>query len=323
MGNDVIYSDHGPENLGFHLIEVGGAGYSYGGGGNDSLHGGGSTDVLHGDEGNDLLFCHFGADFLAGGTGNDTLYGGQGNDWAGLEGGDGNDRIYGGAGNDRIYSGRGSDLIFGDAGDDDISGDSKDDSRDATDRDTLSYAGVGGAVTVDLALAFPQNIGAGGWDAIQGIERLIGSRFSDVLSGAATAETLTGGAGNDTLNGRGGNDRLEGGASRDALTGGTGRDTFVFNTGLSSANRTTITDFNAVEDTLALDDAIFAAIGTQLSAGEFRTGSQALDADDRIIHDPTSRTLAYDADGVGGQAGIVFAVIGRGLTIGADDFLIF
>ncbi len=214
-------------------------------------------------------------------------------------------------------------LIFGDAGDDDISGDSKDDSRDATDRDTLSYAGVGGAVTVDLALAFPQNIGAGGWDAIQGIERLIGSRFSDVLSGAATAETLTGGAGNDTLNGRGGNDRLEGGASRDALTGGTGRDTFVFNTGLSSANRTTITDFNAVEDTLALDDAIFAAIGTQLSAGEFRTGSQALDADDRIIHDPTSRTLAYDADGVGGQAGIVFAVIGRGLTIGADDFLIF
>src|SRR3546814_10416398 len=69
--------------------------------------------------------------------------------------------------------------------------------------DSADYSGSGAAVTVDLVAG----TGAGGdaqGDRLQGVERLIGSRFGDeftgdgfdnVLIGAAGADRLTGGAG--------------------------------------------------------------------------------------------------------------------------------
>src|SRR3546814_4281016 len=90
--------------------------------------------------------------------------------------------------------------------------------------DSADYSGSGAAVTVDLVAG----TGAGGdaqGDRLQGVERLIGSRFGDeftgdgfdnVLIGAAGADRLTGGAGIDTA------DYSASGAAVSAVLGGTG-----------------------------------------------------------------------------------------------------
>ena len=61
------------------------------------------------------------------------------------------------------------------------------------------------------------------------MENLLGSRYSDVLTGDAGANRLDGGAGND---------RLTGGAGADTLVGGTGHDTASY---AASAAAVTVT----------------------------------------------------------------------------------
>jgi serralysin len=331
IGNDTIYSDHGPENLNLSQIEVGGAGYSYGGQGNDVLFGGGSTDVLHGDEGNDVLVGFFGADYLSGGAGNDQLFGGRGDDWAGLEGGDGDDKIYGGGGKDRIYGGYGSDTIYGDAGNDDIDGEAKGGARDTVGIDVLSYFFVTEAVRVNLADPFQQNTRGAGRDIIAGIEHLIGSEYDDTLSGSARSETVEGGSGDDAVRGRGGRDvlngdagmdTLTGDAGQDTLTGGDGADVFRFVGPLGRSNVDTITDYEGGIDTIGLDRATFAAIGDSLDEGEFRLGTHAGDADDRIMYDAATGRLFYDADGSGAGDKVLVGYIGEGLSLTAGEFLV-
>jgi serralysin len=332
MGNDTIYSDHGPENPGLALIEVGGAGYSYGGEGNDVLFGGGSTDVLHGDDGDDVLVGFFGGDYLAGGAGNDSLYGGRGDDWGGLEGGDGDDKLYGGNGKDRLYGGFGNDTIYGDAGNDDIEGDAKSPERDPVSIDTLSYVFVGAAVRVNLANPFPQATGGAGRDIIAGIERLIGSDFGDTLSGSEAAQIIEGGGGDDIVRGRGGGDVLAGDggmdmlfgdAGRDTLTGGDDADVFRFGGTLGTATVDTVTDYQTGLDTFGLDAAAFAAVGDFLEAGEFHLGTRAQDADDRIMYDAATGRLFYDADGTGAGKVVLVAFVGERLDVTAGEFLVF
>ncbi len=78
-----------------------------------------------------------------------------------------------------------------------------------------------------------------------------------------------------------------------------------------------------VDDTIVLDKAIFSALATgQLSAAEFVTGTQALDANDHIIYNKTAGTLLYDADGAGGAAAIQFATISKSLSMTYLDFVV-
>ncbi|EGZ45223.1 Ig-like domain-containing protein [Neisseria wadsworthii] len=58
------------------------------------------------------------------------------------------------------------------------------------------------------------------------IENLIGSRYSDKLTGNDADNLIEGGAGNDTINGGAGNDILDGGAGNDTLAGGAGNDIY-------------------------------------------------------------------------------------------------
>ena len=87
--------------------------------------------------------------------------------------------------------------------------------EDGDGADTASYAASDTAISVDLSAGTNTGGHAAG-DTLNGIENLLGSRYSDVLTGDAGANRLDGGAGNDRLTGR---------AGADTLVGGTGLDT--------------------------------------------------------------------------------------------------
>ncbi|WP_310467735.1 M10 family metallopeptidase C-terminal domain-containing protein, partial [Sphingomonas sp.] len=99
------------------------------------------------------------------------------------------------------------------------------------------------------------------------------------LSGNDLGQRIVGNAGANQLAGGGGND---------VLTGAGGADSFRFDSLLNAAsNVDSITDFAAVDDSIALDQSVFAALpasGT-LSAAAFHAGTAAADADHRIVYD--------------------------------------
>ena len=101
---------------------------------------------------------------------------------------------------------------------------------------------------------------------------------------------------------------LDGGAAPTRCYGLGGADTFAFTTALGGGNVDMLADFVAADDTIALDDAVFAGIGAPgaLNANAFVVGSAAADADDRIIYNQATGQLFYDADGNGaGRGGAV------------------
>ena len=86
---------------------------------------------------------------------------------------------------------------------------------------------------------------------------------------------------------------------------------------------TTIVDFAAGTDKIALDDAVFTGLGLgALTASAFVTGTAAGDADDRIIYDSATGQLYFDADGNGAGAAILFATLQGAPALTASDFLV-
>jgi Ca2+-binding RTX toxin-like protein len=251
-GDDLIYGDATDANEDGIVDpagidgEVGSDDILDGGNGNDTMHGGGGNDTLLGGNGNDTLLGGYGADTLVGSRGNDILRGGAGNDFLDggldnndLDGGDGDDQLSassgtdtlrGGAGRDILLAGGGNDQLFGDDGDDDLSGSEGDDLlvggvgadllQGGNGFDTADYSAAAQGIEIQLS-ADPLNPGTGtGGDAegdrLSGIEKVIGSNFSDTLLGSTAT---------DVLDGLGGNDRLAGGAGADFLIGNGGLDT--------------------------------------------------------------------------------------------------
>lgn len=217
------------------------------------------------------------------GSGNDNLVMGGQDDH--VETGAGNDRLNGGGGNDVLLGGSGNDTITGGVGSDSLNG--------GLGSDVLNYGTSASGVNVDLGLNTASGGDASG-DTISGFETVYGGAGYDALTGSAGANLLTGNDGNDSLSGGGGNDTLLGGVGadtliggagadslaggissdsldggtsadtligslgKDTMTGGTGSDVFVFDTALASTNVDTIIDFSTVDDTIRLDDAVFA-----------------------------------------------------------------
>jgi Ca2+-binding RTX toxin-like protein len=170
-------------------------------------------------------------------------------------------------------------------------------------------------------------------DAMDGNDRIVGSRFNDLLDGGTGDDRLRGGAGNDQVGGgngmddlRGGpgDDVLNGGAVRDKLAGGAGNDAFVFDAALGAANADRIIDFSSANDEFRLDNTVFVglATGNTLADGAFVIGTFARDADDRIVYNKACGDLLFDADGAGGTAAVKFASVERGTRLSADDFII-
>ena len=75
--------------------------------------------------------------------------------------------------------------------------------------------------------------------------------------------------------------------------------------------------------TIALSSAIFDALAPgELDPEAFAVGSAATEADDRIIYDPTSGNLFYDADGSGVGGAVLFATFGGAPDLHATDFAV-
>ena len=142
------------------------------------------------------------------------------------------------------------------------------------------------------------------------------------VNGGGEIDLITGGDNSDTLVGGGGDDTLNGSFGADSLTGGIGVDSFLFDTDVGAPNVDTVFDFNAVNEKILLDNAIFTAAGAVgvLAAAAYKTGAAATDASDRIIYDNATGAVFYDPDGNGVTTQTQFATLGVGLAIGNSNF---
>ncbi|MEQ1741050.1 MAG: calcium-binding protein [Candidatus Nitrotoga sp.] len=260
----------------------------------DTLTGNGNNNYLAGLDGNDLLQGGNGHDSLYGGNGHDRLVGGLGDDT--LNGEDGNDTLNGGIGADTMTGGLGNDSYVVDNNVDILI----ENPAEGTDK-------ISSSVTYTLP-ANVENLTLTGALAINGT----GNDLANVIIGNAAANQLDGGAGNDTL---------DGGLGNNGLTGGAGNDSFRFTT---TGHVDAITDYNVVNDTIKLENAVFTALTTTgtLAATKFKVGANALDADDFIIYNNTTGVLLYDADGNGAGAAIQIATLTGGLSMTNADIVV-
>jgi Ca2+-binding RTX toxin-like protein len=200
----------------------------------------------------------------------------------------GNDTLEGGPGDDVLVGGAGDDILRGGAGADQLDG--------GAGSDRVSYFGLTGAVTVDLAAG----VGHGGeaeGDTYAGIEKVSGGKAGDTITGNGARNELWGYEGNDTLKGGGGKDTLVGGAGADHFSFSAVGDSAV------GAQADLITDFTRAQgdsidlsaidaDTGTAGNQAFTFIGSGLyshDAGELRFAHLSSD----------TTTIAGDVDGDG------------------------
>lgn len=191
-------------------------------------------------------------------------------------------------------------------------------------------AGGGGNDTylVSTGDAVTEAIDAG-IDTIQAAFSIILSRYVNLENITLTGSTNINASGNGIANviiGNSGANTLNGGLGKDTLSGGKGKDNFVFNSKLGTTNIDTLKDFNAADDTIKLENAIFTKLAKTgaLSSANFyaSTSGKARDSNDYIVYETDTGKLFYDADGDGSKAAVQFAVIGSNPKISALDFSI-
>ncbi|MDQ1195402.1 cadherin domain-containing protein [Agrobacterium sp. SORGH_AS 787] len=186
------------------------------GSGNDRLIAGAGADALDGGAGLDTVDYGLSSQAITVDLSTGTASGGyaQGDTLTAIENIAGSiydDRLTGSFAANVMSGGSGNDVIEGLAGADTLDG--------GAGTDTVSYAHSAAAVTVDLQLTTAQVSGGdAAGDILSGFEDILGSAFSDRLTGNSGANTLTGGDGDDVLAGLGGADTLDGGAGNDTAS---------------------------------------------------------------------------------------------------------
>jgi trimeric autotransporter adhesin len=264
----------------------------------NSMYSLGGGDILRGEGGNDRIYLDEGDELS-------HVFGGAGDDELLAETGFGGGILEGGTGDDRYWTFSGSSLV-------------------------VEHAGEG----IDTVHAWH-----GHWLRLaDNVENLF--LLEPFFDNSGTLEV---GRGNDLDNriinqigddyyvdlyGEGGNDYIEGHDGATHYTGGSGADRFLVTSRESafSSREQTIRDFAHGEDEILLDNAQFAAIGSEgdLSADAFHSGMAAQTAAHRIIFDESDGALYYDPDGTGAQAQVFFLRLGDASTGGADasDFVV-
>jgi predicted extracellular nuclease len=291
--------------------------------GANQLHGGGAADTLIGLGGDDIYYTDVAAIQVVEGAGggNDQLYTSVSfvlalgsevellstNNTAGtgainLTGNASNQTVVGNNGANQLHGGGGVDTLIGYGGND------------------IYYTDVAATQVVD-------GVGEGFDQLYTSVSYVLGSGEIELLSTnsavATAAIDLTGNQFGQLVLGNAGANVLDGKGGADTLVGYGGADTFAFTSALGAGNVDVVADFVSGTDKIALDDAVFTALGLgALSANAFVIGSDALDADDRIIYNTSNGGLYYDADGAGGQAAILFAYLSSVPAITASDFTV-
>jgi Ca2+-binding RTX toxin-like protein len=209
--------------------------------------------------------------------------------------------ITGNAGADVIDGGAGADLMTGLGGDD------------------VYVVDNAGDQVVEQA--------GGGYDRVfSGIDYTLGANVERLIAYDASATGSLHFVGNalaNEISGNAGGNWIDGGAGADVLSGFGGSDAFEFSSALGNGNIDTITDFAAGTDRIYLDHAVFGALAWGvLAAGAFQTGAAASEADDRVVYDPATGALYYDADGSGAGAAVQFAQLHDALALHASDFAV-
>jgi Ca2+-binding RTX toxin-like protein len=302
------------------------------------------ANSLRGNAGADTLYSLAGNDTLDGGLGADTMYGGAGDDRYEVNTagdnvvelfGEGIDTVYStvtltlGANVERLYL-TGSAVInaTGNNLDNTLYGNGNSAANVLTGGlgNDLYYAGAGDSVVEAVAGGTDIVFSFGNFTLAANVENLyLNVATSATLTGNELANSLRGNTGSDALIGLNGNDTLTGGLGNDTLTGGAGGDIFRFDTlPNATSNLDTIIDYSVVDDTVQLENAIFASLTTTgaLATGSFITGNSAVDADDYLIYSSSSGALYYDADANGAGAAVQFATLSSGLALTSTDFFV-
>jgi len=242
------------------------------------LNGTASDDYISGLDGRDIILSGFGDDIINGGAGNDILIG-----QAGI------DTTYGGLGDDIHVTSESTDIVFETAG--------------------QGYDSVYTSATFVLEAGLSIERFVTTSQAGTTLINLVGNENGQVMGGNAANNSLYGGAGVDSLYGYNGSDFLEGAEGNDALFGGAGVDRFIFREAMGVASGIDrIYDMNSA-DNIVVDAIAYSGPIRSLTANEFRVGTAALDADDRIIYDDTTGVFWFDPDGSGAQSQILFGVL--------------
>ncbi len=316
----------------------------------DSFTGDAAANRFEGRAGNDILNGGDGDDVLIGGTGIDATDGGLGNDWFFVDNASDTVAELAGQGTDRVFAGTsyalaagaeiemlttdwhagmaaidltGNDLanaIFGNAGDNLLNGGGGADLMVGWGGNDWFFVDNAADRVVEATGEGADRVFAGAsWTLSAGAE--VELFTTDFHTGTAAID-LTGNELANTIYGNDGANVLDGREGSDSLVGRAGADTFAFTTALGANNADLVFGFEHGGDRIALDDAVFGAIGGPgaLNANAFVTGAAAGDADDRVIYNSGTGQIFYDADGSGAGAAVLFATLQGAPTLSASDF---
>ena len=113
---------------------------------------------------------------------------------------------------------------------------------------------------------------------------------------------------------------LDGKDGNDSLPGLAGADIFAFTTAVGAGNVDTILDFGDGDDKIALDDAVFAGVGTpgSFNANAFVVGTGGAGCRRPHHLQCTTGQLYYDADGNGAGAAVLFAKVAGSPVLSAS-----
>jgi serralysin len=225
--------------------------------------------------------------------------------------------------NDIMYGNTGNNILNGLTGTDNMNGGNGNDTYYVnTSGDVINEAAGAAAGTLDTIFSQSSYTNAAN------VERLFLLNGGNYNANGRNGQNdfISGNDGNNIINGLSGDDTIRGGLGNDTLTGGLGQDIFQFLTAPNSAtNRDIITDFNAVDDTIQMDNAIYGLLGAPglLAAGLFKNlNLAAQDANDAILYDQANGNLYYDANGLAAGGVVQFADVTNGTVITALDFFV-
>ncbi|MFN0191797.1 MAG: calcium-binding protein [Aestuariivirga sp.] len=333
-GNDQLFGEEGSDRLNGgegddQLIGAAGNDRLVGDAGNDSLFGGIANDVLDGsagmdqmlgEAGNDLYYVDSAGDVvdegLAGSDGNDQVIAsisfslanpvvvrgavedlflsgtadlnGAGNDLNNLLVGNyGRNALSGGAGNDHLLALLGDDVLTGGSGVDTLLGGLGNDIYTVDAANEANETDGDGIDTVRSTVSY--GLGAG----LESLYLLGTANING--AGNALGNRMIGSAGNNVLIGR---------LGRDVMTGNAGNDRFAFNStaesGVTSATRDIITDFNAGTAVATLDRIDVSPIDADALTGgnqSFIFGGPFVAGHIRAVQAGANVVLEFNTDG--------------------------